>query len=185
MIKNAKPKLNMNRSEKELQGLKQKLDEINHILDKTTVQVEEERKHGPAIESDLDEQLAAVQKKDSSIRKEIKTAKEHCKTRKTEIEDWRQWFGTLSKIDKSEELRQMNEEIEWRIKDIADKEKAISELYTQLLQTEGETEQLKIRLDAIKFENPDTPVEEDSRIKSIKEEKDRTLKKIKLLKKES
>eukprot|EP00764_Aduncisulcus_paluster_P003779 gnl/Carplike_NY0171/1594_a2154_708.p1 GENE.gnl/Carplike_NY0171/1594_a2154_708~~gnl/Carplike_NY0171/1594_a2154_708.p1 ORF type:complete len:176 (+),score=15.30 gnl/Carplike_NY0171/1594_a2154_708:17-544(+) len=175
----------MNKSVKELQDLEQKLDEINHILDKTTVHVEEERKHGPAIESDLNEQLAAVEKRDSSIRKEIKKAKEYCKIRKTEIEDWRQWFGTLSKIDKSEELMQMNGEIEWRIKDIADKEIAISNLYIQLLHTEGETEQLKIRLEALRFENRDTPVEEDSRIKSIKEEKDKTLQKINILKRES
>ncbi len=153
-------------------AVKSQLKTIEQFIKDIRLQVQEERSKGPELKEDLSEKLVRAELKQAGIRKKIKSAKEQSKKRKKEIDEWKKWYKEIEQLDKMEELKQLNEEIAWRAADIAKKEGEINANYVKLLESEGECEQLKIRLEALNEVPADVGIDEDPRLKELLGERD-------------
>ncbi|GEM_PF-5768340 len=153
------------RPEDRLQLLDQTISRLRHQLKK-------EREPDAPTTEELSAQLETTRRQQESIRKQIKDAKALSKRRKREIDEWKLWYNGLEKADRSDEIRQLQSEIQWRAQDIARQEARISELNQQSLSVEGAAEQLQLRLAAREEGLHKLPPEEDPRLKAAIEAKE-------------
>ncbi len=153
-----------------LKLLKMQIKDLKKILSLMRRHVKEERKKGPAIEAEIDHQLSLAQYEMEALSKKVTAAKAHCKKRKREIDEWKLWYNGVAQIDKSAELKQLQEEIAWRAIEIATKEKEISELSLKVLLAEGKCEQLTLRLEALANGIWEGPIDQEPRVKNVLQE---------------
>lgn len=149
--------------------LKQQITHLDQLLSEMRRQVVEARRQGPSYRQELLRRQQQTEDQLAGHRKTISSAKAHCKKRKREIDEWKLWYNSSEKADKSADLDQLNREIEWRAADIAAKETEISAQYTHLLVAEGESEQLALQLEALSTLSDTDPVDADPRIQHILE----------------
>lgn len=154
-----------------VKNLKKQVKHLDQMLATMREQVQDARAKGPAYQHELIRSRESTAARVATHRKMITSAKNHCKKRKREIDEWKLWYSGNEKADKSAELAQLNQEIEWRAADIAAKEAEISALYTELLVAEGEYEQLSLQLDALNALSDSDPVDADPRIQHLLEER--------------
>ncbi|MFK8102007.1 MAG: hypothetical protein AB8G15_05775 [Saprospiraceae bacterium] len=153
-----------------LKLLKMQMKDLNKVLSQMRRHVKEERKKGPAIEEEITHQLSLAQQELEALSKKITSAKAHSKKRKREIDEWKLWYNGVAQIDKSAELKQLQEEIAWRAAEIAAKEIEISTLLGHSLVAEGKCEQLKLRLEGLSNGIWEGPIDQEPRVKNVLQE---------------
>jgi chromosome segregation ATPase len=143
----------------------QRLQLLNQTITRLRHQLKKEREPDAPTTEELSAQLETTRRQLERLHQQIKDAKAMSKRRKREIDEWKLWFNGLEKPDRSDEVRQLQSEIEWRAQDIARQEARISELNQQALSVEGEAEQIQLRLAAREEGLYKLPLEEDPRFK--------------------
>ena len=145
----------------------QEVTRLTALSETFRVRLESERAQGPPQLEQIQSKLAQLDTQAQYISQQIQKAKALSKKRKKEIDEWKLWYNGLGETDKSAELAQLNQEIDWRAAEIAKAEAKIADLSAQLLAQEGEEVALKQQLQALEAGVYDKPLEEDPRLVSV------------------
>ena len=133
-------------------------------------EIQKERKKGYPDETTLKNQIDTQEHQLLQAQNKLKKAKAHVKKRKQEIKQWKSNFEKLDKIDKSQELIQLQKEIEWRAIDIANKEKEIAGIYESITSLNGELESQRIKQQIIEQGYHKKSIQEDPRLLALSDE---------------
>ncbi len=144
-----------NEVEQELQSLKKLAKDLKRQLKKEYSQ--------GAHPEELRFNLAAASGQKESLEAEIRRAKAQAKKRKKEISLWKNWFTGLTESDTSEEFQQLQREIRWRSKEIANLEAKIASLFEAKLNVEQKLEMTRLRLKTEESGTRVRTVDEDPR----------------------
>lgn len=144
-------------------------------------QLEAERAEGTPTAAQIERSIADANAQLEVIRARQARQKERCKRRKREIADWQDWCQRAESGEKPEQLLQMQNEVAWRHQQLHAMEQEIADLYPMRLELEGRVERLKAQLIALQAGVYERPVEEDPRLQSLIEERDRQQRDRKLL----
>lgn len=137
-------------------------------------ELKKEYAEGASIEPVLRERLLELNREADTLSSELRRAKALAKKRKKEISEWKNWFASLVESDTSSELRQLQDEIQWRSGEIAFSEEKISSLFEKKLALEQEEQMISVRLKAIESGVYHRSVEEDPRWIALSRKLDET-----------
>jgi len=129
----------------QVKQLKQQINLLTKQQKLLLSELQAEREEGLPDEETLDQNIEQVELKLQQLKKKLEKAKTHVKRRKKEITQWKANFDQLEKVDKSQELEQLQAEIAWRAKDIAAKEAEIAEFYVAKTSLTGMFENLRVK----------------------------------------
>lgn len=150
----------------ELQDQLTRLKQQREIL---LAEINIERESG-LDENELKNSIAQAELDLQKTNKKLDKAKALVKQRKLEIKQWKDNFASLDKLDASQELIQLQNEIDWRAKDIAEKEVQIASLYDCKNNQTGVLENLKIKLTILEQGFHQQDIYQDPRLQGLEEE---------------
>ena len=167
----------------ELEQNNELLKEIDKVIVHILEDIKKERSEDPPTEERLHQDIDQLLVLKEQVKNKINRLKGACAKRKNEISEWQQWFEKIEEVDKSLEKKQLDDEVNWRFKEITQKESVISRLYLDNQDFSGQIEAKKIQIEALKAGAHLLPSEEDPRLKEALRKKERLLSKINRLKK--
>lgn len=132
----------------------------------------QERAEGFPSQSEL---KLSIDQSDTELRAlnlKLDKTKALIKKRKAEIKQWKENFDRIDKLDKSQELEQLQKEIDWRAEEIAKNEMTVAALYDTKNELTGKIEGLNIKLMIVEQGFHEKPIEQDPRLLAINEEID-------------
>lgn len=151
------------------------VDQLRRMIEQMRAQLQAEREAGLPSESQLRAALDAAQAEISRLADAIASAKAQAKRRKTEVDEWKQWYYNQPGLDKTTELDKLNGEIAWRAAAIDTLQNQIAGLDVAYLNALNMAETLKHQLAALEAGAHLMPVEQDPRLLSLQEEYEQTL----------
>lgn len=154
-----------------LEEAKSRLSSIDEIAKRIRRNLEDERKNGIPHQHVLEEIMAKLVAEEEQLTRKLKKAKAICKKRKQEIVQWQTWFKELNQENKAEEKKQLENELEWRQKEVVQQEVKISHLYGLRTEKELEKSEKEVQLEALKRGVHKLPIDQDPRLSGILEEK--------------
>jgi hypothetical protein len=125
------------------------------------------RKGGAPTRAEIEQGVKTWESQIADLKAEIKQSEALAKKRKREIDDWKQWYHGIGKIDRSEEWAKLEAEIAWRAQEINAAQKKINQLYEKHLQVQTQLEMARHWLIAYDHGILDKPLEEDPRYVQI------------------
>ena len=121
------------------------------------------RKGSPPTRSEIEQSVQKWERECAGLKTEIKETETFAKQRKREIDEWKQWYNGVAKIDKSEEWAKLEAEIAWRGQQINDAQQKIDQLYEKHLAAQTQLEMARHWLIAYDHGILDKPLQEDPR----------------------
>jgi hypothetical protein len=121
------------------------------------------RKGSLPTRAELEQGVQKWEHECAGLKAEVKKAEALAKKRKREIDEWKQWYNGIPKIDKSEEWAKLEAEIAWRAHEINDAQNKINQLYEQHLAAQTQLEMARHWLIAYDHGILEKPLKEDPR----------------------
>lgn len=121
------------------------------------------RKGSRLTRAEIEQDVQKWERECAERKAEVKEAEALAKKRKREIDEWKQWYHGIPKIDKSEEWAKLEVEIAWRAQEINDAQNKINQLYEQHLAVQTQLEMARHWLIAYDHGILDKPLQEDPR----------------------
>ena len=140
-----------------------KVDFFTRRLSELRFELEEERATLPTSLDEIQSSILDAERHLDSLQRKINQAKAQRKQRKQEIDEWKQWYGAIAPINKTQAWATLNMEISWRSQDIRDCEATIRRLETEKLVTMGMVEKKHMQFAAFANGLYDRPIEQDPR----------------------
>lgn len=125
------------------------------------------RKGSPPTRAELEQGAQTWERECAGLKAEIKETEAFAKRRKREIDEWKQWYNGVAKIDKSEEWAKLKAEIAWRAQQINDAQQKIDRLYEKYLAAQTQLEIARHWLIAYDHGILDKPLKEDPRFLTL------------------
>ena len=126
-------------------------------------ELEAERANVPASADVIQASIIDAERRLDWLQRQINQAKAKSKQLKQEIDEWRQWYGAIAPINKTQAWATLNMELSWRSQDIHNCETIISKLETEKLVTMSMVEKKHIQCSVFINGVYDQPLEKDPR----------------------
>lgn len=143
-------------------------------------EIQTERDEGLPNPADLKASINTLEAQLQLTNKKLEKNKALVKRRKEEIKQWKENFARIEKTDKSQDLIQLQTEIDWRAKEIAEKESEIASTYDIKNTQTGAIENLNIKLIIVEQGYHKQEINQDPRLLALSEEIDELEKTITL-----
>lgn len=167
------------KSQDALAAAKATLERLDQFIIELRTTLENERKSGiPNIADQKAAIMAKISEKEK-VQQEIESAKDRCRMRNREIDNWKSWLNSIAKIDKSEEIVKVDVEIKWRVSEISRQESLISSLEAKKMALMLDLMLSEMNLKAIEEGALNHPLDEDPRLLSLIAERDRVAEALK------
>ena len=147
-----------------------KVREMKALVTTVKAQLMEERDQGmpdrDTLESNCDQLKAEMQ----SLEDQARRSKDLAKRRKTEIDEWKDWFNQLTPDEQEEGYIKLKSEIDWRADEINALTPEIQELLVRIEEQEGKMQMARQKLIACEQGVYEKPVSEDPRLSHLMHE---------------
>ena len=136
---------------------------LTRRLSELRIELEAERANVPASSDAIQSRIVEAERHLDQLQKQINQARSKSKQHKQEIEEWKQWYGAIAPINKTQAWATLNMEISWRSQEICTCKATISKLETEKLATMSRVEKMHSQWAAFTNGLYDRPLEEDPR----------------------
>lgn len=148
---------------------------LRSALVEIRAQIESERAEGTSDRLVLQRQVHRARSKWEKTHSDLNQAKRLSRKRKDEIDQWKAWYEKRPPAEKPAGLERLQKEIKWRADELASNGEKINILIPQEFEARGALEMAKQRLAAFRAGAHKRRIDEDPRLKSLRDELEKTV----------